>query len=89
MTKRPRWTADEVAQNLHDDDDFDDPDEPLMEGSDDEFSDLDLDSDDDDTMDVDDPLFDADPALGTHSSSGTHHHHPVAPHHRHPQLHQL
>ena len=34
MTKRPRWTAEEVVQNLHDDDDLDDPDEPLMEGSD-------------------------------------------------------
>ena len=66
MTKRPRWTAEEVAQNLHDDnDDLDDPDEPLLEGSDD---DLELDSEDNDTMDVDDPLFDADPALGTHPS---------------------
>ena len=44
MTKRPRWTAEEVVQNLSDDDDLDDPDEPLMEGSD-EFSDLELDSD--------------------------------------------
>jgi hypothetical protein len=55
MTKRPRWTAEEVAQNLSDDEDeLDDPDEPLMEGSDDEFSDLELDSDidDDDIMDL-------------------------------------
>ena len=51
MTKRPRWTAEEVAQNLSDDEDeLDDPEEPLMEGSDDEFSDLELDSDDDDDM---------------------------------------
>ena len=43
MTKRPRWTAEEVAQNLSDDEDeLDDPEEPLMEGSDDEFSDLEL-----------------------------------------------
>ena len=53
MTKRPRWTAEEVVQNLHDDDDLDDPEEPLMEGSDDEFSDLEFDSDCDDDMDVD------------------------------------
>ena len=51
MTKRPRWTAEEVAQNLSDDEDeLDDPDEPLMPGSDDEFSDLELDSDDDDDI---------------------------------------
>ena len=51
MTKRPRWTAEEVAQNLSDDEDeMDDPDEPLMPGSDDEFSDLELDSDDDDDI---------------------------------------
>ena len=43
MTKRPRWTAEEVAQNMSDDEDeLDDPEEPLMEGSDDEFSDLEL-----------------------------------------------
>ena len=55
MTKRPRWTAEEVAQNLSDNkDDLDDPGEPLMDGSDDEFSDLELDSDyDDDMMDLD------------------------------------
>ena len=53
MTKRPRFTAEEVAWNLSDnDDDFDDPDEPVMEGSDNEFSDLDSDSDGDD-MDLD------------------------------------
>ena len=49
MTKRPRWTAEEVVQNLTDDEDeLDDPEEPLMDGSDDEFSDLEIDSDDDD-----------------------------------------
>ena len=54
MSKRPRWTAEEVVQSLHDDDDdLDDPEEPLMEGSDDEFSDLEFDSDCDDDMDVD------------------------------------
>ena len=40
MTKRQRLMLDEV---LDDDDvlsDYDDPDEPMMEGSDDEFSDL-------------------------------------------------
>ena len=50
MTKRPRWSAEEVAQNLSDDDELDDPDEPLMPGSDDEFSDLELDSGDDDDI---------------------------------------
>jgi len=51
MTKRPRWTAEEVVQNLTDDEDeLDDPEEPLMDGSDDEFSDLEIDSDDDDDM---------------------------------------
>ena len=51
MTTRPRWTAEEVAQNLSDDEDeLGDPEEPLMEGSDDEFSDQELDSDDDDNM---------------------------------------
>ena len=44
MTKRPRWTAEEVVQNLHDDDDLDDPKEPLMEGSN-EVSDLEFDND--------------------------------------------
>ena len=45
-------TADEVVERWDDvsgesDDDFDDPDEPIMEGSDDEFSDLeDVDEDD-------------------------------------------
>jgi hypothetical protein len=58
MTKRPRWTAEEVAQNLSDDEDeVDDPDEPLMEGSDDEFSDLEFDSDNDD---VDDNMMELD-----------------------------
>ena len=53
MTKRPRWTE-EVVQNLHgDNDDLDNPDEPLMEGSDDEFPDLEFDSDCDDDMDMD------------------------------------
>ena len=66
MTKRPRFTAEEVAWNLSDnDDDLDDPDEPIMEGSDDEFSELDLDSDcdGDDIMDLDGQhsLIDTDP----------------------------
>ena len=56
MTNGSRWTAEEVVQNLHDDDDdLDDPEEPLMEGSDDEFSDVEFDSDCDDDMDVDNP----------------------------------
>ena len=39
-------TAEEVLDVvLSDDDELDDPDEPMMEGSDDEFSDLEVDSD--------------------------------------------
>ena len=39
---------------MSDEDDLDDPDEPVMDGSDDEFSNLELDSDyDDDMMDLD------------------------------------
>ena len=53
MTKRPGWTAEEVVQKLSEDD-LDDPDKPVMDGSDDEFSNLELDSDyDDNMMDLD------------------------------------
>ena len=49
MTKR-LYTAEKVLEavleDLDDDQDYDDPDEPVMEGSDDEFSDLELDEDD-------------------------------------------
>ena len=45
MTKR-LYTAERVLEDLDDDQDYDDPNEPLMEGSDDEFSDLELDDDD-------------------------------------------
>ena len=71
MTKRPKWTAEEVAQNLSDDeDDLDDPDEPVMDGSDDEFSDLELDSDyDDDVMDLGDQPSLPDPRNVTDSPS--------------------
>ena len=52
---------------LSDDDDYDDPDEPMMEGSDDEFSDLELEDDDDDMeMDTDTPSTPA--AAHTHTS---------------------
>ena len=48
MTKRSRLTVEEVLDNvLSDDEDYDDPDEPMMPGSDDEFSDLEIDSDED------------------------------------------
>ena len=49
MTKR-LYTAEKVLEavleDVDDDQDYDDPDEPVMEGSDDEFSDLELDEDD-------------------------------------------
>ena len=57
MTKR-LYTAEKVLkavlEDVDDDQDYDDPDEPVMEGSDDEFSDLELDEDDTDA-DVDLP----------------------------------
>ena len=53
MTKRLHFTLEEVLDDiLSDDEDVDDPDEPMMEGSDDDFSDLEMDEDEDDTMDT-------------------------------------
>ena len=44
MTKRLHYTVEDVINHLSDDEeDYDDPDEPMMEGSDDEFSDLEMD----------------------------------------------
>ena len=44
MTKRLHYTVEDLIDQLCDeDDDYDDPDEPMMEGSDDEFSDLEMD----------------------------------------------
>ena len=41
MTKRPHFTLEEVLDNVFsDDEDLDDPDEPIMEGSDDDFSEM-------------------------------------------------
>ena len=50
MTKRQHWTVDEIINNVVSDDEDYDPEEPMMEGSDDDFSDLELDMDDDDDM---------------------------------------
>ena len=51
MTKRQHYTLEEVMDHLSDEeDDYDDPDEPMMEGSDDEFSDLEMDERDDGDM---------------------------------------
>ena len=53
MTIRLHFTLEEVLDDvLSDDEDVDDPDEPMMEGSDDDFSDLEMDEDEDDTMDT-------------------------------------
>ena len=53
MTKRLHLTLDEVLDEvLSDDEDLADPDEPMMEGSDDEFSDLEMDDIDDCEMDT-------------------------------------
>ena len=46
MAKRQRLTVEQVLEDISDDEDYDDPDEPMMEGSDDEFSDLEMDEDD-------------------------------------------
>ena len=53
MTKRPHYTLEEVLDNVlsDDDEDLDDPDEP-MEGSDDDFSDLGTDDEDIDEYEV-------------------------------------
>ena len=48
MTKRLHFTLEEVLEDVLSDDELDD-DEPMMEGSDDEFSDLEVDEDEDDT----------------------------------------
>ena len=42
MTKRLHYTLEEVIDHLSDEEDDYDPDEPMMEGSDDEFSDLEM-----------------------------------------------
>ena len=54
MTKRPHYTLEEVLDNVlsDDDEDLDDPDEPMMEGSDDDFSDLGTDDEDIDEYEV-------------------------------------
>ena len=72
MAKRARLTVDDMVQQCADSDDdyadFEyDPDEPVMEGSDDEFSDLEGDEPDDD-MDEDDP--DTTPDTPASSSAG-------------------
>ena len=72
MTKRARMTTEAVlnAIELSDDEDFDydDPEEPCMDGSDDEFSDLDDDIEDDD---VDSATGSTSPALSDDSPPGT------------------
>ena len=49
MTKRLHFTLEEVLEDVLSDDEELDNDEPMMEGSDDEFSDLEVDEDEDDT----------------------------------------
>ena len=49
MAKRQRLTVEEVLETMHSDFE-DDPDEPMMEGSDDDFSDLEM-SDSDNELD--------------------------------------
>ena len=63
MTKRLHFTLEEVLEDvLSDDEDLDD-DEPMMEGSDDEFSDLDVDENEEDIDGVAD-------IIGTQGMSG-------------------
>ena len=67
MTKRQHYTLEEVMDHLSDEDDDYDPDEPMMEGSDDEFSDLEMDERDDyDQLDLETP---SSPAALHHSST--------------------
>ena len=55
MTKRLHFTLEEVLEDvLSDDEDLDD--EPMMEGSDDEFSDLEVDENEDDIDSVTDTI---------------------------------
>ena len=61
MAKRQRLTVEEVLETMHSDLE-DDPDEPMMEGSDDEFSDMEM---SDSNNELDNP-----------SSSGTQPHKP-------------
>lgn len=78
MTKRQHLTLEEVLDDvLSDNEDYDDPHEPVMEGSDDEFSDLELDERDFDDcgtfFDQMDPNHPANPGElpGTHSPTLT------------------
>ena len=73
MAKRARLTVDDVVQQCADSDDdyadFEyDPDEPVMEGSDDEFSDLEGDEPDDDPDTI--PDTPASSSAGASTSSG-------------------
>ena len=56
MTKRLHHTLEVLEDVLSDDGDLHDPDEPMMEGSDDEFSDLEVDEDEDDNDDAKDTI---------------------------------
>ena len=60
MTKRARLTTQEVLEafDYSDEEDYDvgNPDEPFMEGSDDDFSDLDGEEDNSDNIDVSPPM---------------------------------
>ena len=47
------WTAEEILEAVLEDEDFDDPDEPMMEGSDEEFSELEEEDDEEDSDDED------------------------------------
>ena len=55
MTKRLHFTLEVLEDVLSDDEDLDD-DEPMMEGSDDEFSDLEVDENEDDIDSVMDTI---------------------------------
>ena len=73
MTKR-LYTAEKVLEvvleDVDDDQDYDDPDELVMEGSDDEFSDLKLDEDDTNAdVDLSPPRSPSPPVVLEHTSS--------------------
>lgn len=72
MTKRLHFTLAEVLDKVvSDDENMDDPDEPMMEGSDDEFSDLDVDDDiyDEDDIEMDTVTTGSDTLTGSASQT--------------------
>ena len=77
MAKRLRLTVEDVLQqcddgsDFSDDDNWDDPDEPVMEGSDDEFSNLEMDESNDNTDSHTAPSYLASPPASPNAPSSS------------------